>query len=319
MLRFLFFLLLTGSLEAQTTSGSYSGHVKLRRSLSRKLEKERIRVFYTTEGEHAVALDDMDRDGTPDQVQDVMMQTWAAWQLWTSLGFANPLTTPRFRGCEWLDVHLLNKATLKSNGVTYDEIQRFHREGDPEAAGSLCFDVATSVKAPVNLTPAHEMFHVLQNSVCFFKNRWFTEGTARWSEKALGQGGLPEGLRPVNWPPEAAVLEKVFAGAYETAASYWAPLLAADDPRGMLPEERLPQALLDARYVNGEPVLKDRQLTGWELVRDVLKALDQADDAVFSERKLTRWPEAEQFSPANNDIIHRVVMEVAARRRSGAR
>lgn len=36
-------------------------------------------------------------------------------------------------------------------------------------------------------------------------------------------------------------------------------------------------------------------------------------------RRPGRWPEAEQFSPANNAVIHRVVTEVVARRRSSLR
>jgi len=49
--------------------------------------------------------------------------------------------------------------------VTFDEIQHYHRPGDPEGTGSLGFSVATSVHAPANLTPAHEMFHIFK-TVC---------------------------------------------------------------------------------------------------------------------------------------------------------
>lgn len=171
-------------------------HAALRRSFQHVLTKDRIRVFYATEGEHAVVADDLNQNAIPDQAEDVLIQTLAAWRLWTLLGFADPLTTPRYQGSRWLDIHLLSRKTLGSNGVAYDEIQRFGRDGDPPGAGSLCFDVATSVKAPANLTPAHELFHILQNSVCFLKNRWLTEGTARWSGAGCPQAfslghGLP--------------------------------------------------------------------------------------------------------------------------------
>jgi hypothetical protein len=313
-------LLALGSAPAVEPPGTKPlSHAALRRSLPHVLTEDRIRVFYATEGEHAVAADDLNQNAIPDQVEDVMIQTLAAWRLWIGLGFADPLTTPRYQGSRWLDIHLLSRKTLGSNGVAYDEIQRFGRDEDPAGTGSLCFDVATSVKAPSNLTPAHELFHILQNSVCFLKNRWFTEGTARWSEAALGRGGLPSGLQPRAWPPADDALQAVFDGAYKTAGSYWAPLLALEDPDGRLPQDRLPQELKDARYINGEPVLKDLHLTGWQFIRELLQALDAADDRLRLERGLGRWPEAEQFSPANNAVIHRVVTEVVARRRSSRR
>jgi hypothetical protein len=66
-------------------------------------------------------------------------------------------------------------------------------------------------------------------------------------------------------------------------------------------------------------VLKDFDLTGWQFIGELLQALDAADDLIQRERGLGRWPEAEQFSPANNAVIHRVVTELVARRRSSRR
>lgn len=289
-----------------------SAFIALRLSLSEVTVRENLRVHFTTGGPNAIDATDANQNGVPDRAEDVAAQASAALQLWTSLGYPHPLTAERYRGVKWIDVHLLSKEALHgNNGVTYDEIQRFGRAGDPPDTQSLCFDVATSVKAPLNLTPAHEMFHILQNSITFFKNRWFTEGTARWSERGLGEGELSEGLKAASWPPDAAGMEKVFAGAYETSALYWEPLFQRVDQAGRLPKEKLPPSLIDARYANGEPVLKDFDLTGWAFMREVLLALDRADDEAFKERKLSRWPEAEQNSPANNAIIHRIILDLA--------
>lgn len=308
IMRSLVFLLLlvVTTLDAQTKKPP------ARASLTDVWVIENVRIWYTTHGEHAVTSTDANRNVTPDQVEDIMTQTRAALQLWKSLGFPDPFATARYHGVSWLDIHLLNKETLKTNGVAFDEIQRFQRPEDPAGTMSLCFNVATSVNAAENLTPAHEVFHLIQNSVCYFKNRWFTEGTARWSERALGAGGLPTGLKPSVWPPDESALKAIYAGAYETALSYWSPLLTMHDESGTLPKEKLPPALLTATYVNGQPVMKDLELSGWELIRDILLALDQADDTVYRDRQLTRWSEEEQFSAANNPIIHQVVKQVAA-------
>jgi len=304
----LFLLSALAPLNAQTRTSP------ARASLTNVWVQEPVRIWYATQGEHAVRSSDENQNDTPDQVEDIMTQTKSALLLWKSLGFPDPFKTARYQGVTWLDIHLLSKETLKMNGVAFDEIQRFKRPGDPEGTGSLCFNVATSVNATENLTPAHEVFHLIQNSVCYFKNRWFTEGTARWSERALGKGALPEGLRPSHWPPDETAMASIYAGAYDTALSYWSPLLAKCDSSDSLPQASLSKELLDTRYVNGEAVFKDLTLCGWELIRDLLAALDNADDLVFANRQLTRWSEEEQFSTANNEIIHGVVLEVAAKR-----
>lgn len=304
--------LLIGSSCLATDVKAPSAFIALRSALPQVIVRESVRVFCTTTGPHAIKATDANKNGVPDQAEDVATQTWSALQLWTSLGFPHPLTTQRYRGVKWIDVHLLSKETLHgSNGVTYDEIQRFGRACDSPDIGSLCFDVATSVKAPLNLTPAHEVFHLIQNSMTFFKNRWFTEGTARWSERGLGEGALSKGLKAATWPPDADAMKKVFASAYETSVLYWEPLFQRVDQSGKLPKEKLPPSLLEARYVNGEPVMKDLDLTGWAFMREVFLALDHADDEVFKERKLDRWPEAEQNSTANHAIIHHVVLDLA--------
>lgn len=295
-------LLVTSSLQAQLPAA--------RASLKQMLVKGKVRFFYTTEGPHAVEATDANGNGVPDQVEDIATQTQAAWLLFIDgLGFPDPFQGERFRGVEFLDVHLIGKEVLKSNGVAYDEIQRFKRPGDPEGTRSLCFNVATSVKASTNLTPAHELFHLIQNGACFFKNPWYAEGTARWSEKALGTGGIRPGLRG-TWPPSDETLKKLDGMSYDAAAQFWEPLAMHGDPKGEIPPERVPAAVRTMTYVNGEPVLKDLKLHGWEIMRDILAELGAADAQAARERRLDHWSEAEQKSPANTPLIRETVEKV---------
>jgi hypothetical protein len=229
--------------------------------------------------------------------------------LWKSLGFVDPFTAERYRDVAWLDIHLLPRSLLGSNGMTYDELQSFQRPGDPAGTLSLCFDVATQVHAERNLTPAHEVFHLIQNSATYFKNRWYTEGTARWSERGLGVGGNALANTSSVWPPAADDLPSLFLTSYEAADRYWRPLLEQTDPHGWLPLEAIPSEIRSARYVNGESVLKDFELTGWKFIRDVLAALAVADDEAFASRELSRWTEAEQRSTANDMIIHQTIAD----------
>lgn len=275
----------------------------------------KIRVYYFTEGQHAVSTSDANTNDVPDQVEDTLTQTRAAWMLFVDLlGFPNPLKTERYRSASYLDIHFRSKDTLKANGVAYDELQRFNRRSDPRGALSLCFNVATSVHAASNLTPAHEFFHVIQNSTTYFKNRWFTEGTARWSQSALGAGGLGAAHPPETWPLTETNRVALFKMAYEASEHFWNPLCARDDTEGLLPDSPQLKQLAALRYADGSPVLKDNRLTGWRLIRDVLVELDKGDDVAFRELGYNSWSEENQRSPRNDQYILQAVAEVVERR-----
>lgn len=274
-------------------------------------QDDRIRIFYDTEGRHAVDAKDANANGIPDQVEDIMTQTRAAQILFVEvLGFPDPFRTERFKTASFLDIHLRDKQTLKSNGITYDELQRYKRPQDPPGTLSLCFNVATTVKATTNLTPSHEFFHVIQNSTTYFKNRWFTEGTARWSEKAVGLGALGAVRILPSWPLSEENARGVFGMAYEASDQFWNPLCAKTDSADTLPDSPALQRLQSLRYVDGTPVLKDIRLKGWKFIREVLRRLDEEDDQVFREHGYDRWSEKNQTSPENDARILRVVEEV---------
>jgi len=280
----------------------------------------KIRVFFNTTGTNAVEAADVNHNGVPDQVEDVATQTRAAHMLFVeALGFPDPFKTERYRSAAFLDIHLLHKSILRSNGVTYDELQHFRRSSDPPNTPTLCFNVATSVKAASNLTPAHEFFHVIQNSITYFKNRWFTEGMARWSERALGLGGLGKVSYQGPWPPPEEKLTMLFKMAYESSEHFWNGLAAMSDPTGLIPESRLKDELKRLTYANGTRVLQDFQLTGWRLMRDVLRELDKADDIAFRELGYARWTEENQKSEKNNRYILNAAIEVVHRRENRPR
>jgi len=287
-----------------------TGHAQLakaRAALDRVHTVGRMRFFYATQGPHAVSAADANGNGLPDQVEDIATQTRAAWLLFIdALGFPDPFLGDRFRAARYLDVHLISKDVLKSNGVAYDEIQRYNRKDDPAGAGSLCFNVATSVHAPANLTPAHEFFHLIQYGATYFKNSWYLEGMARWSEKGLGQGGAGTGLGGA-WPPAAATWEKIDELSYNACAQLWDPLAKHLDPTGDLPADQLPTALRDLKYVNGDPVLKDLKLHGWRAMRQILQDLAPAHTQAAHDRHLDRWSESEQRNKENTPLIRKVV------------
>lgn len=273
-----------------------------------------IRIFYQTEGQHAVDAADVNQNGVPDQVEDVMTQVRAARTMFVEvLGFPEPLKTERFRTAKFIDIGFRHKDVLKMNGTAYDELQRYNKPGDPPGTLSIAFTVATSVKAPANLTPAHEFFHLIQYSTTYFKNRWFLEGTARWSERALGIGNLGPARVLSQWPMSDEQKTAVTAMAYEASEHLWNPLAARMDKAGVIPDSPALKQLQAMTYTDGTPVLKDLRLTGWKFIRDVVIELGKIDDLAFRELGYDRWSEENQRSPKNEAYLFRVIEEVVAK------
>lgn len=175
--------------------------------------------------------------------------------------------------------------------------------------------MATSVKAPANLTPAHEFFHLIQYSTTYFKNRWFLEGTARWSERALGAGSLGTARVLSTWPLSDEQKKAVTGMDYEASDHLWNPLAARSDKDGVMPESAALKELQAMVYTDGRPVLKDLRLTGWAFIRDLIVELGRIDDEAFRELGYDRWSEDNQRSPKNDAYLFRTIEKVMARQR----
>jgi hypothetical protein len=268
----------------------------------------KFQVRYQTTGEHAIALDDRNHNGVPDQAEDILIQVMAAHALFVEvLGFPDPFQTERFRSATVLDIGIRSRDVLKCNGLAYDELQR-SKGGD-----WIGMKVAASVNAVSNLTPAHEFFHLVHYSTSYFKNSWFAEGTARWSERALGSGSLGPARRLEAWPLSQGQAEAVFNMSYDASEQFWNPLAARLDANGVIPGSPALKRLRSMRYTDGSPVLRDLNLTGWRFIRDVIIELGVGDDAAFRKLGYDRWSEANQFSKQNNAFILGAVEQVVSR------
>lgn len=274
----------------------------------------RIRVIYETTGPGAVRTEDRNGNGIPDQVDDVMTQATAAQALFVeALGFPDPFCTGRFGPARYLDIRIRDRAILKANGVAYDELQPSGVRSDPVGTRCIAFCVASAVNAAENLTPAHEYFHLIEYGASHFKNRWYAEGLARWSERGLGTGGVGRIESPEPWPLPDDGRTNLFAQSYGAAGRFWNPLASRLDPGGRIPAGEALDRLRAMRYADGSPVLKDDALAGWAFVRDVIVELGRADGVAFRELGYDRWSEEHQFSARNDAYILRAVEAVVAR------
>ncbi len=249
----------------------------------------RIRVFYHTTGKHAVEAMDSNQNGIPDQVEDALTQTVASRLLWVDvLGFPDPLDSVRYRDAAFLDIQFRHKDVVKGNGKAFDEMHPTRHVGDPEGTLRISIHLATSLKPTTNLTPTHEYFHLIQYASTYFKNRWFTEGTARWSEQGLGD-------------------------------HFWNPLAEMTDAGGEIPDSEALRQLQAMTYTDGSPVLKDLKLTGWQFVREVLLELGREDVVAFRELEYESWAEENQKSPRNNRFLMQAVEKVVEAKRGNDR
>ncbi len=277
----------------------------------------KVRVFYSLSGESAVPADDRDGNGTPDRVEDIALQVWAAREFYCGwLGYPDPFASARFGQVDCIEVGIHSRKKLgEKNGVAYRMPQKAKsvREGNP-GDRALVLAVANTVDPVRNATPAHEWFHLIQYGATYFSNAWFLEGMARWSEAAWRQDGKPAaGLaRPAEWEPDHPKTMELFGMRYDAAAAFWNPLAAAYEERvdSAASTKDLPDSLRALSYSDGSLVLRDPHLPGAALMREILAELAEVDDRAQQEIGYKEWSLANQGAPENNRFLFQAVREV---------
>lgn len=279
-------------------------------ALDRCLVKDEFRVYYTLTGDDGLAEKDRrdaDDDGVPDKIQNIALQLAVARSVYADvMGLRHPFESPRYKDrVRYFDVHVWATQNAGSAG---DAIVNYHRPTDPdEGVEVLTIDISEALPTR-NLTPAHKLFHEFQNGYTLFKNRWYTEGTARWSEFAFQEGIGRAGPLPTN----TRDLEELFKLDYG-ASLFWNALAQAADCRGKID---VPATLRRLPYVGGQvPIIEDDTLYGSAFIKALLEELDRMDNVASRENSLDplNWQEARQKSPENNKYIWSAVMNVCRR------
>ncbi len=282
----------------------------------------KFRVIYYTEGKHAISPEDKNRNRVPDQAEDVLTQTVAAYYLFVeTLGFPDPFQSTFFHRIKFLDVVICSQevAVIEGGlggkqGLAFDQPQSFHVPGDSEDMLSIGFRVATSVDAASNQTPAREFFHLIQHSVTSFKNPWFAVGTARWAEYGLKKEDPDRSVpRLAAWPLSNEQAATLFTIGEKAAETFWAPLAAKMNNKGVIPFTPALYKIMPLAYANEKPVFKSMRFPGWMFIRDVLIELGRMDDTAFQELGYQEWTEENQLSPKNNSYIMQAINTVVTR------
>lgn len=275
-----------------------------------------VRVFYSKTGKDAVPPDDADRNGVPDRVEDIAKQVWAAHHLFCEvLKFPDPLGSERYRKVNCIQVSLRDLGG--GNGLAFSSSQRARQIPEGRSTDrAIVMSVNCRLNPMKNITPAHETFHLVQYGTTYFKNSWFLEGMARWSEHALAREGLgqvkysPRG----PWPQKLQHQKLLVNMTYNAEHVLWNPIARQTDRNGVLSRKRLGPKLTSLRYSDRTPVLRDRSLHGAEIMRDIVIELGKVDDVAFAELEYESWSEKNQRAKENNPYIYKAVMDVFRRR-----
>ncbi len=275
-------------------------------SLEQVYKIEGLRIFYTLKGKEALPRNkraDRNRNGVPDYVEDIGAQLSAAMQIYTRVfKLKHPLKTKRYGSVDFIDVHLIG--SLKGyNGMAYDGIIKFGRSQDKPGATSIFIDINHKITIE-NATPAHELFHLFQSGYTMFKNRWFTEGMARWAERIVKFGSGYSNL--YSRPSARRDIEKLFKQNYE-AGVYFITLskLAAD-------RMKLPTKIANIRYISSKKrVIKDELVYGAAFMKALLQQLARGSELEAQKHGLKRffWKERRQKSALNNWPIWQALLK----------
>ena len=211
------------------------------------------------------------------------------------LHFQDPLAAPRYRNkAHGVEVRIRDPATMHGkHGFAFSKVSP--ARSIPRIK-MLKLHISADTDPRRNATPEHEYFHLIQNGMTHFGNKWYKEGMARWSQDAIQRWKHSDTATNAHIPPD-----QLFQDSYDTANTFWHPLGAACDG-----QTRIPEWLREKyRYVDGSPVFKDNLINGPHAMRSVLNCLhDKEPEAIKRFGGDARaWRKNGRRSDSNNDVI----------------
>ena len=267
-----------------------------------------VYIIYSEEGDAAVKDGtDLNSNGVPDAVEDIATQINATREVLKDVfKFPDPLNCERFKGVTSIEINIRDKEVMKAHGISYSTIREKSRHNPNEKA--LHINMANTINPHKNSTPAHEYFHLVQYSATYFKNVWFIEGMARWSQDVVKKiNKYPDGKNIPALMKNKSAGEEIFQGKYEVANLLWYPLAV-----NMKDKDIIPDALMKKyKYVDGSPVFKDNVVYGANVMRNVMNLMKSREKmAAKNFGTEEEWREKGRRDERNNEIIFNCVREV---------
>ena len=197
---------------------------------------------------------------------------------------------------------------MKSNGVAYSGVRKNSKHDPNERA--IHIKVGNTVNPHKNATSAHEYFHLIQYGTTYYRNRWFLEGMARWSQDVVSkEKTYPDGKDIPTKLNSKFFEEQTFAGSYKVAGTLWFPLAAYMNDKATIPDS----VMKKYRYVDGSPVFQDNIIYGPNVMREVMLKMKSKEDLGVTAGGFANakdWHKNGQSSVTNNKIMMDCVKEV---------
>ena len=266
-----------------------------------------IYVIYDEAGERSVTdKTDKNSNGVPDVIEDIATQVNAAREVFNGVfNFTDPLACARFKNVTSIEIDIESKENLKVVGKAFGDVRKKSKHDPNERA--LYLKIANTINPHVISTPTHEYFHLVQFATTYFRNDWYLEGMARWSQDAIDKINYPDGADIHFKLKSKSAAEKIFNGKYDVADFLWYPLAVNKKDKIKLPRE-----LIDKyKYVDGSPVFKDDIFFGPNVMLKVLHVMKTKEElAAQNFLNVKEWHKKGQRSEKNNEIILNCVKEV---------
>ena len=273
---------------------SFANWKSEREGLDKYLFVDDFRMFYTLKGKHSLPKKnqvDKDKNNIPDYIENLMFRLIQSKKIYVDvLKFKNPLSSKRYKDVKYIDIHILkSEGSSAGDAVIFYNYKSFNNKYK-----SISMKLSNNLREGT-YTPSHEYFHILQNAYSMFKNRWYTEGTARWSERIFKKGtGKREPL-----PKSQKELDKLLKKTYSTKY-FWrrlAYICDTNNGRFLLPEN------FQTKFKDYPVFIEDSRIYGFDFMKHFFKNLGIEAKKASQDRGFNEfdWSEYEQRENTNNN------------------
>ena len=251
---------------------------------------------------------DLNTNGVPDVVEDIATQINAARELFKDVfNFPDPLESERFKSVASIEVDILARENMNNkSGQAVSSVRKQSKHNPNERA--IRIKVAANLNPHKSATPEHEYFHLIQYGATYFRNGWYLEGMANWSQDSVSAvKEYPDGKSVSSTLKDKAVLEDIYQSKYNVADSLWYPLAVSKKDKVKIPAAMIKKY----KYVDGSPVFHDDIFYGPNVMLAVLREMKAREDvAAANFGGVNQWRKKGQRDEQNNEIIMDCVKDV---------